>query len=67
MIKDISWNEEKQASVVTLLEGFKHKYADGDQVQLKEVIGMKKVASEMELSTETINDSVTSIKVISPS
>ena len=40
MIKDIRYEEKRQGSVVELLEGFKHKYEDGDQVIIKEVKGM---------------------------
>jgi hypothetical protein len=32
MIKNIAFDEAKDGTVVTLLEGFKHKYEDGDQV-----------------------------------
>ena len=62
MIKDISYNEEKLNSVVTLLDGFKHKYEDGDSVVLKEVLGMQKIGEE-----KSINDTVVTIKVINPS
>jgi hypothetical protein len=41
MIKNIEYNEAKNATVVTLLDGFKHKYEDGDQVIIKEVKGMR--------------------------
>ena len=32
MIKDISYNEKLESSVVTLLDGFKHKFEDGSSV-----------------------------------
>ena len=44
MIKDISYDEIKSSTVVTLLPGFKHKYEDNDQVTIKEVLGMKKLS-----------------------
>ena len=42
MIKNIEYNEKKDQTVVTLLEGFKHKFEDNDQVSFKEVLGMKR-------------------------
>jgi Ubiquitin-activating enzyme E1 FCCH domain len=59
MIKDISFSEKENATVVTLLEGFKHKFEDNDQVIIKEVLGMTK-------SESSINNMVTTIKVINP-
>lgn len=63
MIKDISYNEEKNASIVTLLEGFKHKFEDGDEVEIKEVLGMQ----SKEDKNKSINGIVTKVKVINPS
>jgi PII-like signaling protein len=37
MIKNIAYDEAKGATVVTLLEGFKHKYEDNDHAAFKEV------------------------------
>jgi hypothetical protein len=62
MIKDISYDESKSSTVVTLLPGFKHKFEDNDQVNIKEVLGMKKLSD----SDASINDAVVSIKVINP-
>ncbi len=63
MIQDIAWDAAKSATVVTLLQGFKHKYQDGDVVKIKEVKGMlsKKDAEK------SINGSEFKIKVLSPS
>jgi hypothetical protein len=54
MIKDIKWDEKREATVVTLLEGFKHKYEDGDQVIIKEVKGMMS-NEEMKEGENSIN------------
>lgn len=32
MIKDISYSDIKETTIVTLLPGFKHRYEDGDQI-----------------------------------
>lgn len=61
MIKDISYSEERQATVVTLLDGFKHRFEDGDQVVIKEVKGMAKLEGE-----GSINDSIGTITSINP-
>ena len=66
MIKDISYNEKKDGTVVTLLEGFKHRFEDGDQVVINEVLGMVAQSEEGSLSTETVNEKVVSVKVINP-
>ena len=62
MIKNIEYNEAKNATVVTLLDGFKHKYEDGDQVMIKEVKGMRTKSDE----EQSINGKIFTIKVINP-
>ena len=54
MIQDISYDEKRDGSLVTLIQGFKHKYSDGDQVILKEVVGMLKIDDPL----QSINNSV---------
>ncbi len=66
MIKDIKWDEKREATVVTLLEGFKHKYEDGDQVIIKEVKGMMS-NEEMKEGENSINGKQVTVKVINPS
>ena len=69
MIKDIKWDETKEATVVTLLEGFKHRYEDGDMIQFKEVKGMEVLDYEEnkeEDNPSTINTMETKVKVINP-
>ena len=63
MIKNIAYDEEKDATIVTLLEGFKHIYEDNDHAAFKEVLGMKKI----EDNEKSINDVTVSVKVINPS
>lgn len=63
MIQNIEWNDEKQQSVVTLIEGFKHKYQDGDVVKIREVKGML-LKSDM---SQSINNTEVKIKAINPS
>ncbi len=63
MIKNIEYNEKKDQTVVTLLEGFKHKFEDNDQVSFKEVLGMKLKEDE----EKSINDVTVTVKVINPS
>ena len=63
MIKNITYDETKEATIVTLLEGFKHKYEDNDQVSFKEVLGMRLLAD----NEKSINDVTVTIKVINPS
>lgn len=60
MIKDISCEQE---GVVTLLEGIKHKFEDGDQVEFKEVVGMKTINQ----GEDSINGKVFTVKQINPS
>jgi len=68
MIKDIQWDEKREATVVTLLDGFKHKYEDGDKVILKEVKGMKLLEEEKgEDTLDSINGKQVTVKVINPS
>jgi len=40
MIEKIEVDPEDGLGIVTLQEGFKHKFQDGDQVVIKEVVGM---------------------------
>lgn len=63
MIKNIAYDEAKEATVVTLLEGFKHKYEDNDHASFKEVLGMKLI----EDNEKSINDVTVTVKVINPS
>lgn len=57
MIRDIKVDEtDSKKAKVTLLEGLKYKYEDGDKIQLKEVVGMK-----ME-DGKSINDEIFEIK-----
>ena len=63
MIKNIAYDEAKGATVVTLLEGFKHKYEDNDHAAFKEVLGMRL----KEDSTKSINDLNVTVKTINPS
>jgi hypothetical protein len=63
MIKNIAYDEAKEATVVTLLEGFKHKYEDNDYASFKEVLGMKLI----EDNEKSINDVTVTVKVINPS
>lgn len=63
MIKDISYSDIKETTIVTLLPGFKHRYEDGDQIQFREVLGMQTIDDQMGAS---INDKVVTIKVINP-
>ena len=63
MIKNIAYDEAKEATVVTLLEGFKHKYEDNDHASFKEVLGMKLI----EDNQKSINDVTVTVKVINPS
>lgn len=62
MIKNICFNEAKGITEVTLLEGFKHRFEDGDKVSIREVLGMNNL-SEIGLS---INGKVVTIKAINP-
>lgn len=57
IIKNIS-NEEK--AVVTLLDGVKNPFEDGEAVLIKNVEGMK----NKEDPTKTINETIHKIKVI---
>jgi hypothetical protein len=67
MIKDISWDDKSEATVVTLLEGFKHKYEDGDHVIIKEVKGMEVLEEEKgEGALTSINGKQVSVKIINP-
>lgn len=67
MIKDISWDDKREATVVTLLEGFKHKYEDGDHVVIKEVKGMEVLEEEKgEGALASINGKQVSVKIINP-
>jgi hypothetical protein len=67
MIKDISWDEKHEATVVTLLEGFKHKYEDGDNVVIKELKGMELLEEEKgEGAMPSINGKQVSVKIINP-
>jgi len=63
MIKDISFDDATQTTVVKLLDGFKHRFADNDQVSFKEVLGMTKLDDP----EKSINDAVVTIRVINPS
>ncbi len=63
MIKNIAYDEAKGATVVTLLEGFKHKYEDNDHAAFKEILGMRL----KEDSTKSINDINVTVKTINPS
>eukprot|EP00347_Sterkiella_histriomuscorum_P007708 403347869 len=62
LIKDISYEEKSNSSIVTLLEGYKHRYQDGDIVTLKEIQGMQK-KSDM---SDSLNNSQSRITVINP-
>lgn len=64
MLKNIAYDDSRGATVVTLLEGFKHKYQDGDTIQFREVLGMKLIGEEEE--TQSINEKQVTIKVINP-
>lgn len=63
MIKNIAYDEEKEYTVVTLLEGFKHKFEDDDHCAFKEVLGMRSI----EDSEKSINDITVTVRVINPS
>jgi len=69
MIKDIAWDETREATVVTLLDGFKHKYEDGDKVLFKEVKGMDlldKEIKEGEVPASINTMEAATVKVINP-
>lgn len=61
MIKDISYNEQQSATVVTLLDGFKHRFENGDQIVIKEVQGMAKLEGE-----GAINELICTVTVLNP-
>ena len=63
MIKNIAYDEAKGATVVTLLEGFKHKYEDNDHAAFKEVLGMRLIEDK----EKSINDITVTVKTINPS
>lgn len=59
MIKDISVQDGQ--TVVTLLEGFKHRFSDGDQVTFKEVSGMLG-----QTEGDSVNGKTATVKTITP-
>lgn len=62
MIKSIRYDPSKNLSIVDLLDGFKHKYQDNDQVHLREIKGMR----SLENDSESLNDKIVTITVINP-
>jgi hypothetical protein len=46
MIKNIAHDSSSNQTIVTLLDGFKHKFEDGETLQFREVLGMKLIGEE---------------------
>ena len=64
MVKSIAWDEDKDATLVTLLEGFKHKFEDGDEIKFREVLGMD--ALEMGGASSANEVAGVTVKVLTP-
>lgn len=51
-----------EEGIVTLQQGFKHRFEDGDEVTFKQIKGMKSLDDE----NKSLNDTVHKVKVINP-
>ena len=56
LIKSIHYDEEKNRTVVTVLDGYKHKFEDSDVIQFKEVQGMQLNEDEKTTSINDVNE-----------
>ena len=56
LIKSIHYDEEKNRTVVTVLDGYKHKFEDSDVIQFKEVQGMQLLNEDGKTTATSIND-----------
>ena len=67
MIKSIS-NEE--IGIIELLPTTKHKFEDGDEIVLKEIIGMKLLEGKSHIDplvkSDDINDTIHKVTVMTP-
>ena len=62
MIKNIT-NEEE--GLVELLPITKHKFEDGDEILLTQVVGMDRI-NQAEGETASINETIHKVKVLTP-